>query len=199
MRLSSDKNNYLMTNKEGATYMSKYGEYLKFDPTTKFVDASEGSHSQNSNEMVFDNFFQNNTALFFENQELIMSVAELYSFRPKVLNSGMAYCGGFICPLGALFESYKKGVHFYLKSFKGYEDLWLISMNGSPLNGMHTTIWWCAEMKKIVSFDSSTLNLNRTFNLKYFGCAYSEYHKAVRHDEFPRVFNQMGFVYQWLL
>ncbi len=194
-----NKNNEQKIKKDGATYKSKYGEDLTFDKSTKFIDVGVWRHEQNCNESVFDYFFQNNTHLFFDNQELIMSVAELYAFRPKALRSGMAYCGGFICPLGALFESYKKGVHFYLKSFKGYEDLWLISMSGSPLNGMHTTIWWCAEMKKIVSFESSTLNLTGIFKIKYFGWAFSEYHKAVRLEEFPRVINQMDFVHQWLL
>jgi hypothetical protein len=84
--------------------------------------------------------------------EAVLSKAEYYLLRPRLLSSGAAYLGGFSYSLGTLIESFKSGHHFYFDEFGGFKKMYLVATAGSPLSGINGSTFWCADKRKIVHF-----------------------------------------------
>ena len=84
--------------------------------------------------------------LLFRNRALILNRAEYYLLAPRALTSGAAYMGGFNYSLGALFEAMEqKSAGVYFEELAGYRDLYLVSLSGSPLSGIHRSHFWSEE------------------------------------------------------
>jgi hypothetical protein len=84
--------------------------------------------------------------LLFRHRALVLSHAEYYLLAPRALTSGAAYMGGFYYSLGALFDAIaqkKSGVYF--EKLAGHRDLFLVSISGSPLSGIHCSHFWSEE------------------------------------------------------
>jgi hypothetical protein len=90
--------------------------------------------------------FAKHRELLFRNRSLVLSRAEYYLVAPRALSSGGAYMGGFHYSLGALFDAMgqkKSGVFF--EELAGHRDLYLVTTSGSPLSGVHNSLFWSDE------------------------------------------------------
>ena len=97
--------------------------------------------------------------LLFRNRALILSRAEYYLLAPRALTSGAAYMGGFNYSLGALFEAMEqKAAGVYFEELAGYRDLYLVSLSGSPLSGIHRSYFW-SEEQGFLSLNSTDCRL----------------------------------------
>lgn len=96
--------------------------------------------------------FKKNAELIFRNKDVVLSKAEFFLLRPKLLTSGSAYMGSFDYPLGALLESFTSGSQFFFDEFAGFKKMYLISISGSPLSGRQSSLFWCEEESRIISF-----------------------------------------------
>ena len=84
--------------------------------------------------------------LLFRHRALVLSRAEYYLLAPRALTSGAAYMGGFNYSLGALFEAMEqKSAGVCFEELAGYRDLYLVSLSGSPLSGIHRSHFWSEE------------------------------------------------------
>jgi len=84
--------------------------------------------------------------LFFRNRPLILSRAEYFLLAPRALTSGAAYMGGFYYSLGALFDAIEqKTPGVYFEELAGHRELYLVSLSGSPLSGIHRSTFWSEE------------------------------------------------------
>ena len=84
--------------------------------------------------------------LLFRNRALILNRAEYYLLAPRALTSGAAYMGGFNYSLGALFEAMEqKAAGVYFEELAGHRELYLVSLSGSPLSGIHRSHFWSEE------------------------------------------------------
>jgi hypothetical protein len=104
--------------------------------------------------------FSTHRALVFANRQQVLSRGEYYLLSPDLLCSGGAYIGGFRYSLGALLEAMEekaKGVYF--DEFAGYRELYLVSLTGSPLNGIHTSLFWSEEQQQLIRITSSQCRL----------------------------------------
>lgn len=94
--------------------------------------------------------------LLFRNRERVLSRGEYYFLNPELLRSGGAYIGGFRYTLGALLEAMEeKAPGVYFEEFAGYSDLYLVCLSGSPLSGMHHSLFWSDELQQFLKIDSS--------------------------------------------
>ena len=103
--------------------------------------------------------FAKHRELLFRNRSLVLSRAEYYLLAPRALTSGGAYMGGFNYSLGALFEAVaqkKSGVYF--EELAGHRDLYLVTTSGSPLSGVHNSLFWSDE-QGFLSLSSSDCRL----------------------------------------
>ena len=97
--------------------------------------------------------------LFFRHRALVLSRAEYYLLAPRALTSGAAYMGGFNYSLGALFEAMEqKAAGVYFEELAGYRDLYLVSLSGSPLSGIHRSHFW-SEEQGFLSLNSTDCRL----------------------------------------
>jgi hypothetical protein len=97
--------------------------------------------------------------LLFRQRALVLRRAEYYLLAPRALSSGGAYMGGFYYSLGALFEAMEQkmpGVYF--EELSGYRDLYLVTTSGSPLSGVHNSLFWSEELG-FLSLSSSDCRL----------------------------------------
>jgi hypothetical protein len=104
--------------------------------------------------------FSAHRALVFANRQQVLSHGEYYLLSPDLLCSGGAYIGGFRYSLGALLEAMEekaKGVYF--EEFAGYRELYLVSLTGSPLSGIHTSLFWSEEQQQLIRITSSQYRL----------------------------------------
>jgi hypothetical protein len=101
--------------------------------------------------------FSKNTELIFRNREIVLQKAEYYLIRPKLLNSGGAYIGGFTYTLGALFESMNSGNHIYFDEISGHKKLYLINISGSPLSGSYYARFWSDHDYKFITSDKLSM------------------------------------------
>ena len=84
--------------------------------------------------------------LLFRHRALVLSRAEYYLLAPRALTSGAAYMGGFNYSLGALFEAMEqKSAGLYFEELAGHRELYLVSLSGSPLSGIHRSHFWSEE------------------------------------------------------
>ncbi len=84
--------------------------------------------------------------LLFRHRALVLSRAEYYLLAPRALTSGAAYMGGFNYSLGALFEAMEqKSAGVYFEELAGHRELYLVSLSGSPLSGIHRSHFWSEE------------------------------------------------------
>ena len=97
--------------------------------------------------------------LLFRHRALVLSRAEYYLLAPRALTSGAAYMGGFYYSLGALFEAMDlKVAGVYFEELAGNRDLYLVSTSGSPLSGIHRSLFW-SEEQGFISLSSSECRL----------------------------------------
>ena len=104
--------------------------------------------------------FSAHRELVFANRQQVLSRGEFYLLSPDLLCSGGAYIGGFRYSLGALLEAMEekaKGVYF--EEFAGYRELYLVSLSGSPLSGIHTSLFWSEEQQQLIRITSSQYRL----------------------------------------
>lgn len=93
--------------------------------------------------------------VLFANRQLVLTRGEYYGLFPSLLQSGGAYIGGFRYSLGALFEAMEeKAAGVYFEGFAGHGALYLVSLSGSPLSGMHHSLFWSDEQQQFVRIDS---------------------------------------------
>ena len=98
--------------------------------------------------------------LLFRHRALVLSRAEYYLLAPRARTSGAAYLGGFYYTLGALFEAMEeKAPGVYFEEFAGYRDLYLVCLSGSPLSGIHYSLFWSDEQQQFIRIDSSQSRL----------------------------------------
>lgn len=108
--------------------------------------------------------FSAHRELVFANRQQILSRGEYYLLSPDLLCSGGAYIGGFRYSLGALLEAMEekaKGVYF--EEFAGYRELYLVSLTGSPLSGIHDSLFWSEEQQQLIRITSSQYRLSGGF------------------------------------
>lgn len=104
--------------------------------------------------------FSTHRELVFANRQQVLNRGEYYLLSPDLLCSGGAYIGGFRYSLGALLEAMEekaKGVYF--EEFAGYRELYLVSLTGSPLSGIHTSLFWSEEQQQFIRITSSQCRL----------------------------------------
>ena len=104
--------------------------------------------------------FSAHRELVFANRQQVLSRGEFYLLSPDLLCSGGAYIGGFRYSLGALLEAMEekaKGVYF--EEFAGYRELYLVSLTGSPLSGIHDSLFWGEEQQQLIRITSSQCRL----------------------------------------
>jgi len=112
----------------------------------------------------FDELFSPHRELLFANRQLVLSRAEYYLLYPDLLRSGGAYIGGFRYSLGALLEAMEeKAPGVYFEEFAGHRDLYLVCLSGSPLSGMHHSLFWSDELQQFLKIDSSQSRLPGRF------------------------------------
>jgi hypothetical protein len=105
--------------------------------------------------LKFNELFKNNVTRIFSNKDIVFSKAEYYLLQPNMLTSGSAYIGGFKYNIGSLLELWiEKPDTFYFHDFAGYKDMYLISVSGSVLSGVHISVFWCESEKSIVNLPS---------------------------------------------
>ena len=98
--------------------------------------------------------------LLFANRQRVLSRGEYFLLNPDLLQSGGAYIGGFRYSLGTLVEAMEeKAPGVYFEEFAGYRELYLVSLMGSPLSGVHRSIFWSEEQQQLVQINSSQFRL----------------------------------------
>lgn len=120
----------------------------------------------------FNELFNKNVDLIFQNRSLVLEKDEYYLLRPKLLTSGGSVIGGFSYSLGELFESMNSGNHFYFKEFGGHKEMYLVSTIGSPLTGIHSYVFWSEDEKRII--DSFTINRMESLPKPWAGESYAK-------------------------
>ncbi len=147
----------------------------------KWISAPRGQSSYLRMQQLFEQYKE----LLFSQRKLILSRGEYYLLSPDVLKSGGAYIGGFRYSLGVLVEAMEekaKGVYF--EELAGYRALYLVSVTGSPLSGMHDSLFWSEEDQQLIRITSSQCRLPGGFIT-----AIRAFKEAVNH-------NSGGFTYQ---
>jgi len=108
--------------------------------------------------------FMAHRELLFRNRARVLSRAEYYLLYPDLLRSGGAYIGGFRYSLGTLLEAMEeKAPGVYFEEFAGHRDLYLVCLSGSPLSGMHHSLFWSDELQQFLKIDSSQSRLPGRF------------------------------------
>ncbi|MCE2777444.1 MAG: hypothetical protein LW824_07410 [Algoriphagus sp.] len=108
----------------------------------------------------FYELFSPHRELLFANRQLVLSRAEYFLMYPDLLKSGGAYIGGFRYSLGALLEAMEeKAPGVYFEEFAGYRELYLVSLSGSPLSGIHHSLFWSEEQQQLIQINSSQSRL----------------------------------------
>ena len=104
--------------------------------------------------------FSTHRELLFANRQQVLSRGEYYLLNPDLLRSGGAYLGGFRYSLGALVEAMEeKAPGVYFEEFAGYHELYLVSLSGSPLSGIHHSLFWSEEGQQLIRINSSQSRL----------------------------------------
>lgn len=94
--------------------------------------------------------------LLFANRKQVLSRGEYYLLSPDLLCSEGAYLGGFKYSFGALLEAMEeKAMGVYFEEFAGYRELYLVSLSGSPLSGIHHSLFWSEEQQQLIRITSS--------------------------------------------
>jgi hypothetical protein len=110
-------------------------------------------------EEKFENMFRDNIALIFSNREVVLTKGEYYCLDPKSLKSGGAYIGGFGYCLGAMFDSWlSTGLISHYNPIDYQDELWLVSVAGSPLSGIHKATYWSDQKGEFIVLDGSVKN-----------------------------------------
>ena len=104
--------------------------------------------------------FATHRELLFANRQQVLSRGEYYLLSPDHLRSGGAYLGGFRYSLGALLEAMEeKAPGVYFQEFAGHRDLYLVCLSGSPLSGIHHSLFWSEEQQQFIQINSSQSRL----------------------------------------
>jgi hypothetical protein len=112
------------------------GVYAKWITTPRV----QASHARSQE------LYSKHRELLFRHRALVLSRAEYYLLAPRALTSGAAYMGGFYYSLGALFDAIaQKKPGLYFEELAGHRDLFLVSISGSPLSGIHCSTFWSEE------------------------------------------------------
>lgn len=129
--------------------------------------------------------FEQYKELLFSQRQLILSHGEYYRLAPSLLKSSGAYMGGFSYSLGELVEAMEeKAPGVYFEEVAGYNALYLVSVTGSALSGVHNSLFWSDEKQQLIRITSSQCRLPGGFV-----SAIRSFKEAVN----P---NQKGFTYQ---
>lgn len=122
----------------------------------KWITSPQLSQSQ----LRFQELFCVHRELLFSNRQQVLSRGEYYLLRPDLLHSGGAYIGGFRYSLGSLLEAMEeKAPGVYFEEFAGYRDLYLVCLSGSPLSGVHHSLFWSDEEQQLVRINSTQSRL----------------------------------------
>lgn len=101
----------------------------------------------------FDTLFATYGHLLFKHQNLVLSTAEYYLLKPKMLMSGLTMGGNISYAIGPLFECFqKKESSLYFERIDGNEQMYVIALGGSPLSNSHKVSFWCAEKDQIIKY-----------------------------------------------
>jgi len=104
-----------------------------------------------------DILFEKHASIIFQNRTVVLTRAEYYLLKPRILSTGFMYTGGKTYTLGNLVESFESGNHIYYDEFCGYEKMFLISMAASPLSGtIFNAIFWSEKTNEFVRFNSES-------------------------------------------
>jgi hypothetical protein len=104
--------------------------------------------------------FATHRELLFANRKQVLSRGEYYLLSPTLLRSGGAYIGGFRYSLGALLEAMEeKAAGVYFEEFAGYRELYLVCLSGSPLSGIHHSLFWSEEEEQLIRINSTQSRL----------------------------------------
>ncbi|MCC5921058.1 MAG: hypothetical protein LAT68_12775 [Cyclobacteriaceae bacterium] len=147
-----------------------------------------------ASERRMNQLFEQHKDLIFQHQELILSKGEYYLLRPQLLKSGGAYIGGFTYCLGTLLESFHDRERIYFEEIQSYQDLYLISLQGSPLSGRYVASFWCEDLRKVVeiSSDKSKFFSGPLFdNLKQFKKVIGKSPIGIKLDHQDKIFEQL--------
>jgi hypothetical protein len=132
----------------------------------KWITLPRVYHSQDR----LQELFMVHRELLFRNRERVLSRGEYYFLSPEFLRSGGAYIGGFRYTLGALLEAMEEKVPgVYFEEFAGHRDLYLVCLSGSPLSGMHHSLFWSDEQQQFIRIDSSQSRLPGGFLAAFRG------------------------------
>jgi hypothetical protein len=126
------------------------------------VTLSEGVHAKwiTSPRVIrsktrFQELFSSYRELLFAHRQQVLSRGEYYLLRPDLLQSGGAYIGWFRYSLGSLMEAIEqKAPGVYFENLAGHRHLYLITTSGSPLSGIHRSLFW-SEEQGFLSLSSS--------------------------------------------
>jgi hypothetical protein len=164
--LSEDEEyNYELENENGSRFkLSRLTiEANLIEVIDNKVELTEGLYKQyfldkirEKSSLKLNELFVKNASRIFSNKDLVLSKAEYYLLQPNMLSSGSAYIGGFNYNLGSLMELWiEKPEIFYFKEFGGHKEMFLISVSGSVLSGIHSSVFWCESEKSIINFPST--------------------------------------------
>jgi hypothetical protein len=104
-----------------------------------------------------DILFEKHASIIFQNRTVVLTRAEYYLLKPRILSTGFMYTGGKTYTLGNLVESFESGNHIYYDEFCGYEKMFLVSMAASPLSGtIFNAIFWSDKTNEFVRFNSES-------------------------------------------
>ncbi len=111
-------------------------------------------------QLRFQELFSTHRDLLFANRQQVLSRGEYFLLNPDLLQSGGAYIGGFRYSLGALLEAMEeKAPGVYFEEFAGHRDLYLVCLSGSPLSGIHHSLFWSEEEQQLIRINSSQSRL----------------------------------------
>jgi hypothetical protein len=100
--------------------------------------------------------FRTHAGHIIRNRALVYQRAEYFLLHLPQLHCSLAYTGNYPYGLGALLEAWEYLPDFHFDEFGGYEDMYLVSVSGSPLSGNHSTIFWSAAQNELLYFDSKS-------------------------------------------
>jgi hypothetical protein len=102
----------------------------------------------------FETMFNKNTAVIFNNRNLIFNKAEYYLLKPKLLTSGGSMGGSFNYCLGSLIEAWENSNELYFENIQDHKNLYFIAVSGSPLSGHHICTFWSYDENRLITLDS---------------------------------------------
>lgn len=111
----------------------------------------------------FETMFNKNTAVIFNNRNLILNKAEYYLLKPKLLTSGGSMGGSFNYCLGSLIETWEYSNKLYYENIQEHKNLYLISVSGSPLSGHHICTFWSDDENRLITLELKEVSGENSF------------------------------------